>query len=214
MSDGRNKIVRAAFSEEDAAKLTGVSRAQLRNWDRTGFFRPEFADANRRLAYSRVYSFRDLANIQVLNTLRNEAKIPMQHLRKVRQKLAHLGDDVWSKTRLYVLNKRVVFDNPETQEREEVVSSQRVLDIPLQVVAKELEREVRLHWERKDAQIGKVERRRNLVHHQAVIAGTRIPVDTIKSFAEEGFSVAEIIAEYPSLTKRDVEAALGFSSAA
>ena len=40
------------------------------------------------------------------------------------------------------------------------------------------------------------------------LAGTRIPVHAIKSFHDHGYSVSEIIGEYPDLTSEDVEAAL------
>jgi uncharacterized protein (DUF433 family) len=41
-----------------------------------------------------------------------------------------------------------------------------------------------------------------------VIAGTRIPIAAIRSFADAGYSADEILAQYPSLTADDVEAAL------
>jgi hypothetical protein len=83
----------------------------------------------------RLYSFRDIVS---LKALRNEANVPLEHLREVKEKLIHLGDYIWAKTTLYVFNKRVVFDNPGTKEKEEVVSGQGVLQIPLQVVAENM----------------------------------------------------------------------------
>jgi hypothetical protein len=53
----------AAFSEEHAARLSGVSRAQLRHWDRTGLLKPSYAEPDRRGAFSRVYSFADLVSL-------------------------------------------------------------------------------------------------------------------------------------------------------
>jgi hypothetical protein len=38
------KDVITAFSEEQVDRLTGLSKAQLRYWDRTGFFAPKFAE--------------------------------------------------------------------------------------------------------------------------------------------------------------------------
>jgi uncharacterized protein (DUF433 family) len=42
------------------------------------------------------------------------------------------------------------------------------------------------------------------------IAGTRVPVRTVKSFVELGYSLAAVMAEYPGLTRAQVEAALAW----
>lgn len=203
-------VVIAAFSEEQVERLTGISKTQLRYWDRTHFFSPSYAEDDRRQAYSRVYSFRDLVCLNVLNALRNDAKVSLPHLREVKDKLAHLGDDMWAKTTLYVLNKRVLFDNPQTKTREEIVSGQVILQIPLEVVRGKMADAVKVLWARDKTKVGAVERLRTVAHNQPVISGTRIPVQAIKSFAEAGYSVKKIIAEYPTLTAKDVEAALAY----
>jgi uncharacterized protein (DUF433 family) len=41
-----------------------------------------------------------------------------------------------------------------------------------------------------------------------VIAGTRIPIGAIVNFSKAGYSPEQIVGEYPTLTIRDVEAAL------
>ncbi|WP_109260370.1 DUF433 domain-containing protein [Hyphobacterium indicum] len=214
MTDFDSSNVVFAFTEEQTAKLTGVSRNQLKSWDRSGFFTPSFADEDRRLSYSRTYSFRDLVCIQVIHELRNNARVSMQHLREVREKLDHLGDELWSKTTLYVLNRKVVFDNPETRRREEVVSCQGVLNVPLQVVRRNLQKKIELMWERDSNTIGMVAKKRNIAHNQTVIAGTRIPVSIVLEFLEAGYSAEQIIREYPVLTKRDVEAVAEFDRVA
>lgn len=203
-------VVIAAFSEDQVVRLTGISKTQLRYWDRTQFFSPSYADEDRRQAYSRVYSFRDIVCLNVLSALRNDAKVPLPHLREVKDKLAHLGEDMWAKTTLYVLNRRVIFDNPETRAREEVVTGQSILQIPLEVVRGKMADAVKLLWARDKTKVGAVEKLRTVAHNQPVIAGTRIPVRAIKSFADAGYSIKRIIAEYPSLTRADVEAALAY----
>lgn len=203
-------VVIAAFSEEQVERLTGITKFQLRYWDRTKFFSPSYAEEDRRQSYSRVYSFRDVVCLNVLNTLRNNAKISLPHLREVKEKLAHLGDDMWAKTTLYVLNKKVVFDHPETKKREEVVSGQKILQIPLEVIKGQMADAIKVLWMRDKAKVGTVEKMRNVVRNQPVIGGTRIPVRAIKNFAEAGYSVKRIIAEYPSLTADDVKAALAY----
>jgi len=207
-------VVVSAFTEDQTERLTGISKRQLRYWDHTGFFAPSLAYEDRRKAYSRLYSFRDVVSLKVLAALRNDSNVPLPHLREVKTKLAHLGDDMWSKTTLYVLNRRVVFDNPETDEREDVLSGQGVLQIPLQVVTGNMEMAVRALWRRQDSTIGKFEQKRGVAHNQVVIAGTRIPVRSVKAFADAGYSIEAIRREYPTLTDEDIRAAIDYDAAA
>lgn len=204
----------SAFTEDHVSRLTGISKRQLRYWDNDGFFVPSMAYEDRSHPYSRLYSFRDVVSLKVLNELRNESKVSLPHLREVKDKLAHLGDDMWSKTTLYVLKKRVVFDNPETKAKEEVVSGQGVLQIPLKVVTGDMKEQVKELSRRDQTVIGKFDQRRGVAHNQLVIAGTRIPVRSVKAFADAGYSVAQIKREYPTLTDEDIRAAIKYDAAA
>lgn len=213
MSEKTTKNVIAAFTEEQVERLTGVTVRQLRTWDRTKFFAPSLAYEDRSRPFARLYSFRDLACLKVLNALRNESNVSLQHLREVKKKLSHLGDDAWAKTTLYVLNKKVIFDNPETKSKEEIVSGQGILQIPLKVVTGELQSAVDAMRKRDESAVGKIERKRG-TGSAAIIAGTRIPVSSIKAFAEAGYSVDAIMKEYPTLDRDDIVAAINFVDAA
>jgi uncharacterized protein (DUF433 family) len=197
-----------AFSEEHASRISGVSPSQLRNWDRLGFFVPSFAAADRHSAYSRVYSFRDLVALRVLHQLRNDHRVSLQHLREVARQLSDLGDD-WASRTLWVLNKRVVFNDPRTLKKREVVSGQYIIDIPLKVAVEGTRRAIADINQRED-QVGHVVRDRFISHYEPVLAGTRIPVAAIKRYAEAGFTVEQIIKEYPDLTIDDVRVALKY----
>lgn len=210
---GTDNII-SAFSEDDVTRLTGISQGQLRYWDRTSFFLPSLAEENRRLVHSRVYTFRDVVCLKILNTIRNESKVPLQHLRDVRERLLHLGDDLWAKITLYILNRRVIFHNPETDQKEDVVSGQGVLQIPLRVVSGDMARAARSLRERDASTIGKITRHRGTANNRPVIAGTRIPVKSIKAFDQAGYSIDQIREQYPILTVEDVRAALVHSEAA
>lgn len=201
-----------AFSEEQAERLSNVSLNQLRSWDRQGFFRPSFSDLSG-VAYGRIYSFRDIVSLRVLNDLRNAKRIPLKHLRDVSAKLAHLGDAKWTATTLYVLGKRVVFVDPRTSLRQEVVSEQRVFDIPLRVVIASTRKAV-LDLSSRDEHIGTIARARFVAQNEPVMAGTRVAVASIKDFARAGFTAEGIIREYPGLTEADVAAALAHNAEA
>ena len=205
-------MIIAAFTRDQAARLTGVSQRQLRLWDARGFFAPSLKLEGGALAS--LYSFRDLLCLKVIHAIRNEAKIPFAELLKTKQRLAHLGDDLWARTTLYILGKRVVFDDPETGGRQEASSGQGVLQIPLRVVTGTMEDAVRAMRERKSALIGTIDRKRSVAQNQPVIAGTRIPVRSLQAFAKAGYSVAQINAQYPGITERDIEAALNYKDVA
>lgn len=196
-----------AFSEDHVARLTGLTVNQLRHWDRTGFFMPSFADDNRKAAFSRVYSFLDIASLRVLATLRKH-NVSLQHLRQVSDELSHLGDERWTKTTLYVLKKKVVFLEPGTEQPREVVSGQYTFSLRLIDVVQDVQKDIDTLRRRDDSKIGKIERNRWIAHNAYVIAGTRIPVSAIKEFHEAGYSVEQIQREYPDLTPTDIEAAM------
>ncbi len=212
MSDLGNVI--SAFSEEDSARLTGITISQLRYWDRTKFFMPSLAHEDRRVANSRVYTFRDVVCLKVLNTIRNELRVPLPRLREAKDKLAHLGEDVWAKATLYILNRRVVVYNPVTDRKEDAVSGQGVLQIPLQVVSGDMQKTVREMRSRDANTIGKIDQHRGTAANKPVIAGTRIPVKSIKAFERAGYSIDQIREQYPILTTEDIRAALAYDEAA
>ncbi len=204
----------AAFSEEDVERLTGVSIRQLRYWDSTGFFKPRLADENRRWAHSRVYDFRDVVCLKVLNIIRNQEGVPLPRLREAKEKLSHLGDDVWARVQLFILNRRVVVYNPEIDRKEDVVSGQVILEIPLPVVSGDMEKAIQAIRSRDAATMGRISQRRDTAANKPVIAGTRIPIKSVKAFAKAGYSIEQIREQYPILTAADIEAALRHGKAA
>ncbi len=201
-------ILITAFGEEHVERLTGITKSQLRYWDRTAFFVPAYADENRRSPFSRIYSFKDVASLRVLNVLRNQHNIPLQHLRKVADRLRHLADDLWIGTTLWVFGKRVVFQEPGQEAPREVVSGQYLLGLPLKKVVADTRQDVRRLLKRPKSQIGAVSHSRHINHNAWVVAGTRIPTGAIRRFKDAGYSVGQILEEYPDLTAVDVAGAL------
>lgn len=195
-----------AFTEEQVARLTGITVRQLRYWDQTGFFHPEYAYENRSDAYSRIYSYLDLVSLKVIARLR--ASVALQRLRVVKEKLRDINPHLWRGITLLVHGGEVVFIRPGAGEPEEVVSGQKVMRIALGEVTDDLEEKVRELHRRDGAKIGTVARDRSVMGNARVVGGTRIPVAAIRSFHEAGYTAEEIIAEYPALTPQDVEAAL------
>jgi len=140
--------------------------------------------------------------------LRVQNGVPLQHLRKVAEKLSHLRDDLWTKTTLFPINKRVAFVNPENGKSEEVLSGQYVLGIPLKRVMEDTQGDIDQLRRRSTKEIGHISKQAGIARGAWVIAGTRIAVASVKRLHEDGFSIAQIIAEYPDLTEQDVKSAL------
>ena len=205
----------AAFSEDQAEQLTGVTKRQLRYWDKTDFYRPSYVEDNRRVSFSRVYSFKDIVALRVLSALRNQHSVSLQHLRDVSARLNHLASDPdrWADTRLYIHRKHVIWYEPGTDLPQEIASGQYLVPIQLQKVVTDTKNKVKqLISPRDQTKIGTIERSRYVVHNTHVIAGTHIPVNAIKRFSESGYTADQILQEYPDIAKEDVEAALSFDS--
>ena len=196
-----------AFSAEHVETLTGLTASQLRYWDNTDFFRPEYAFENRRSPYSRVYSFRDVVGLRTLSVLRSRYHVSVQHLREVAATLSSDSPAVWSEIKLYVLKRRVYFREPETGQPRDVPGTQYAIAAIVEVIEEMRDEAAKLKL-RQPEQMGHVERHRYVAHNSWVVAGTRIPVRVIREFAKAGYDAAAIVREYPVLTEADVEAAL------
>lgn len=206
----------AAFSEDQTERLTGVTKGQLRYWDRTDFYQPSFGEENRRLAYSRVYSFKDIVALRILGALKNQCNVSLQHLRKVSERLAMFGPDTkkWTAVELYVLDRKVVWHEPGTELPQQILSQQYVLPtISLKKVVEDTHQAYNAMRGKRDAdKVGQIEKNRFVSHNRPVLAGTRIPVSAIRNFADAGYDEAQILQEYPDLTAQDVQAALAYEA--
>jgi uncharacterized protein (DUF433 family) len=196
-----------AFGIESTSRLTGLSVRQLRYWDQTGVFSPQFADEDRSLAHSRVYSFRDLVGLRTLAQLRE--RVSLQELRKLGAWLKERYETPWASLRFYVAGRKIFFDDPETGAR--LASSPRgqtALTIEMQPIAREMREAIARLRERQPDEIGRITRRRHVMGNAPVLAGTRIPTSAIWSFHQAGYDTAGIIEQYPRLTEDDIRAAI------
>ena len=81
--------------------------------------------------------------------------------------------------------------------------------IPLAEIVEDLEQRI-IELDRR--RHGEVERRRGALGSKPLIAGTRIPVESVQRLREDGADEDEIIRLYPDLTPADVRAALAEES--
>ncbi|MBS0361061.1 MAG: DUF433 domain-containing protein [Proteobacteria bacterium] len=198
-----------AFSEDQTEILAGVSRHQLREWDRRGLLKPSYGVKDPHVPYGRIYSFRDVVSARVLGQLR-KFRVPFAHLVEVHRKLSAKSDAPWASTVLYVCGREVVVGEPGTRRRHKLLSGQQVFDIPLKVAISSVREDIAKLNERDATKQGQVEKERFVAQGQYVVSGTRIPVSLIASFAKAGYTPEQIRREYPELTAEDVAAALRF----
>ncbi|NPD68279.1 DUF433 domain-containing protein [Acetobacteraceae bacterium] len=205
----------AAFSVDHVQRLTQLSKSQLKYWDRTGFFSPSYPTDEPFGSSPRFYSFRDIVGLRILGMLRVQNNVPLQHLRKVAEQLSINQPEHWARTKLYVLNRRVIFQEPGTGKPQEIVGGQYVIGIPLKVVIDDTRRDVDAMRQRTDDQVGHVEQSRSIARNKPVVAGTRIPVRLVQQLHEDGYDIDRIRSEYPDLAEADIMAAInGYAAAA
>lgn len=204
----KHQAIIGAFSEEQVSILTGLSRAQLRGWNRRGFIRPEYrVNGDARKPFSFIYSFKDLLKLRVLNQLRNVYGVPMKELERVEAELAHMGDDKWTSQKLWVSNRRVVFVEPQSMAKREVTSKQFVAEIALEVVTTDARTDIQRLNRRNGGEVGQIVSKRHLHSSEPVFKGTRIPVTAIKDYFAAGIGDSEILDRFPGLELGDLAAA-------
>jgi uncharacterized protein (DUF433 family) len=204
------KIPLTAFDIEAAARVTGLSVSQLQRWDRSGFFHPSLADPNRRRPGSRIYSRDDLVALRAIATLRG-ARVPLSTLAALPRLLAQRANGEQPTRCLHVVGGRLFLSREEAIASTRRVGSQGELTtIDVESIAAEVESAIARLGERKPDEIGRVTRRRAIMDGVPIIAGTRIPTETIAWFHDHGYSLSDILENFPRLTAEDVNAALAF----
>jgi DNA-binding transcriptional MerR regulator len=199
-----------AFDIDTTARVTGLSVSNLQRWDRIGFFHPSLADPNRRRPGSRLYSRNDLKVLRTVARLR-EAGVPLAQIKPVLPLLALDHENgSWPSGAFHVIGRRIYRSPDDAPEADKGAARKRTTTIDMAAVAGEVEEAIRRLPERLPEEIGQVVRRRGIMRGVPIIAGTRIPTETIAWFHGHGYSLTEIIENFPRLTPRDVEAAIAF----
>jgi uncharacterized protein (DUF433 family) len=198
------------FTFSQVERLTGLSRKTISRWQLRGVFSPEHPKP---LPLSgpcrRVFTFRDIVGLRTLKLLRAERHVDLNELQKVGAFLRRQTNTPWSGIRLWVVNGHVAFKDPATDLLLAGANGQVVADeIFLGEIARQVEQEAESFRQRDPETVGQVSRHRNVMSNQWVVAGTRIPTSVIREFHDAGYGIEAILAEYPDLTRRDIERAL------
>lgn len=202
-----------AFSQDLVARITRLTRRQLEYWDQIGFIRPSIAQ-HELPGLPRLYSFRDLLMLKVAAEMRARDVLPGEMKARVEElegrgisdpllTLRIVGDPAGDRGRAFWIDPRT--DAPMSWR--DLDQPALVYDLTLRDLRSGLEADIREHTTRRE---GQVERVRGVQGSQPVIAGTRVPTSKVATLAAEGWSHEEIRAALPSLSKRDIQAAIAW----
>ena len=194
------------FTPDQVCRVTGLSKRQLRYWDKTGFFSPRYRDPDRR-RFGRMYSFKDVVGLKTIANLRQQ--LPLQELRRVGAWLHERYEEPWNTLQFWVVGRCVAFEDPEGMRRM-AGDDRMILPISVGEIEEEAERAATDLVCRRPDQIGRIVRNRYVQHNAWVLDGTRIPTSAVWNFHDAGYDVEAIQREYPRLTAEDVCAAIAF----
>jgi uncharacterized protein (DUF433 family) len=197
------------FTTEQAHRLTGLSLRRLGYWAKTGFFVPE--DLVGAGPYRRLYSFRNIVGLRTIAAL-IALQVTLPELRRVASRLeSHQGP--WSDLTFAVGGRRVFWREPQSDIWEGAhPPGQTVIPVAMAEIERDALQAVQRLSARREDQIGKVSRNRNVAQNAWVISGTRVPTGAVYALADAGYDTRHIIREYPRLSRRDVESAIKFET--
>lgn len=126
----------------------------------------------------------------------------LQHLRQIASRIADRGLK-FSELRFATSGSRVHFRGPDGAWED----ADRPQHLDPEVVPLEpLRTKMRQSLQRDSATLGKVEKRRGAMGSKELVAGTRVPVATIRRYLSRGVPVDEVLEAFPVLQREDVEA--------
>jgi DNA-binding transcriptional MerR regulator len=188
------------FTEAKVRALAGISQRQLRYWARDLALPAIDRQVTARRGV-RLYDFDGVLTVLILAKLK-ERGFSLQYLRQV---VAYLQREQLRLTELTfaVSGSQLHFQRPDGQ-WQDAHSSQLVADVSLPL--EPLRARIRKATERTPDTIGHLERRRGTKGSKELVAGTRVPVATVRRYLDRGVPTAEVLEAFPALAPEDVEA--------
>lgn len=193
-----------AVTRAVAARIAGLTERQVDYWANTGLIA---ATVDTRLSPGRrirLYGFIDLLSLLIAAELKDR-NVSLQHIRAI---VAHLRSRGYTsppaQLAFATVGRNVYFMHEdgswEGDLRPDQVVIHEVLNLSL------LRSRIAAGARRDEALSGKVERRRGAMGSKPVLAGTRVPVATVRRYLDAGRTIDQILESFPTLTAEDVEA--------
>ncbi len=201
-----------AVPDKRAARIADITMRQLRYWEQIGLVVPSVRRELSERRTVRLYSFRDLLELVVAAELRHRPGISLQHIQRL---VAFLHGLEFSaplrELRFATRGAEIYVQYPDGSWSGDPMPGQLIYSqaIALDLVGAKISAAAG----RDEGSAGKVVTRRGVQGSKPIFAGTRIPVASVQRYLRAGFDTAAILAEYPSLTEADIEAARQFPAA-
>jgi uncharacterized protein (DUF433 family) len=193
-----------AVTRDTAAKIARLSLRQVDYWAKTDLVSASInsaVSAGRRI---RLYGFLDLLALSVAAELKQRG-VSLQHIRQIVRHMKARGfDRPLTQLTYATVDKQVYFQREDGTWEGGLRPDQIVLHevLNLQPIRDRIADGVH----RDQDQVGRTERRRGALGNKPVLAGTRIPVETVRRYLQAGRSNADVLAAYPDLAEADIEA--------
>lgn len=199
----KDDVSLVALTRDRAAAVAGVTERQIDYWARTGLVVPSVDHRLTPQRPIRLYGYVDLMSLMVIREFLARG-VSLQAIRRIVDGLRDRGYGLpLVEVSFAISDWRVYYQLRD--------GSWEGGDRPKQGVIREtlllepLRASIRRATERDEQTVGQVERRRGALGFKPLVAGTRVPVETIRRYLENGRSVPEILKSFPVLRHGDVE---------
>ena len=203
-------LVSAGFySAAEAASISRVPLSTLAYWRKTGVLEP-----SQRKSRPRLYSFEDLRDLRVAQSLRDQGAKPGE-IRKVLDYIRGLAEqqpERLAQAELAVVGGVVVYRNRERgiEPVQPSRKGQRVLAVNMAKIFEELGQSA--------SDVAEIRPAPGIVIDPdvrggtPVLEGTRVPVEVIAELVEDGVALGDIQRMYPTLSEQAIAAAAEWES--
>lgn len=189
---------------ETAARIGQVSEGQARSWARDGIVEPSVVYNRDAYRHTHIYSPDDVVALRAVGELRRQFGIPLKATKEVVHRIQDRDERPWGGLAFEITNRKIQFIEPSARpsKRRDVVIFE------IEPLATEVTREIAKLSCRNAENVGRIERRYDVMGGQPVVKGTRVPVSTIVNLAAAGWDVDKIVESYPALVPEDVQSVL------
>jgi DNA-binding transcriptional MerR regulator len=193
-----------ALPRARAAALSGLTVRQIDYWDRTGLLHPTVQAKLTPHRSTRLYGYTELLSLLVIAELRRRG-VSLQHIRRLMRTLGERGyEEPLTQIRYATHGPSVYVQRADGSWASDVAVDQLVIHdvLDLELLVSRL----RSLSVRDPETIGRIDRRRATLGSKPIIAGTRVPVETVRRYLDHGAKPSEILRAYPVLVEQDIEA--------
>lgn len=190
-----------ALPRDRAAALAGVSERRLDYWAARGLVTPMVDGRLQPRTPVRLYDFVALMSLLVVSELRGKASL--QEIRKVVGILRDRGfERPLTEFGYAVVSKRIYIQWADGSWAQGLRPDEQI--IPKVVPLEAFRARIRSAADRDPATVGRIESHPRVRQSKPVIAGTRVPVDTVRRYLEHGKTEADVLEAFPVLRPEDV----------